>query len=84
MFDKPHTPVALYKTAANRTGAGRARTFADGVVRATVAPSTKTCPFCKAEFAAAQLEMDENDFMDHVNSCQGLQKHSKYESGWMQ
>ena len=72
MFDKPRPTVAPYKTASNRTGAGRARAFADGVVRATVAPTPRACPFCETEFATAQLEIDENDFMDHVNSCQGF------------
>lgn len=72
VFNKPRPPISTYKTAANRTGAGRVRAFPDGVMRATVTPSTRACPFCETEFAAAQLEMDKNDFMDHVNSCQGL------------
>ena len=72
MFDKPHPPVVTCRSASNRTGAGKARAFADGIVRGTVTPSPRACPFCETEFSTGQLEWDENDFMDHVNSCQGL------------
>ena len=70
VFDKPHPPVATYKSASNRAGAGKARASADGIVRGTVTPSRRACPFCEAEFS--QLGSDESDFMDHVSSCQGL------------
>ena len=72
MFDKPTPPIATYKTGSNRTGLGKARAFADGIVRGTLTPSPRACPFCKTEFAAGQLGRDENEFMDHVHSCQGL------------
>ena len=70
MFDKPTPPIATFKTGSSRTGLGKARAFADGIVRGTLAPSSRACPFCKADFGP--LGSDESEFMDHVNNCQGL------------
>ena len=63
VFNKP-LPPSTYKTTA---AVGKARASADGIVKATLAPSVRVCPFCKREFG--QFECSERQFMDHVNNC---------------